>query len=295
MKLNIIFLRAATLAALLSVQTFSLDAFSQSKSITNKSETYKDIVEKAYNLSLQKDRQQALNILLSALQRETRPQAVAELRKAINDIAHVFISDKAQQMFESGLSLRKMDLAQALGKLNEALRIESDNMAIITELSRVMVAKGDCSGAQDLVTKQIKFLLYDDELKLTTAQVYMCQSSWADYAKIYDNDEVHKSSLQKFWLALEVERYFKTKNFIKAQEMMGNLKKLDTKYPEVSYWSWRLAQITKKVDLEDAQKYLVACKNISANQYRQYMMDPMLCRHVAEVEADLKGSNGTTE
>lgn len=293
--MNCRFLKAAVFAAFLSSQVFSFSAFSQSKAVVNKSETYKDIIEKAYNLSLQKDRQQALNILITALQKETRAQPIAELRKAVNDVAHVFISDKAQQMFEAGISLRKTDLSQALGKLTEASRMEPDNMAILTELARVMMAKGDCSGAQDLATKQVKLLPYDEDLKLTAAQAYVCQSLWVDYGKIYDSAEVRKSLLQKFWLILEVERYFKTKNFTKAQEIVANLKKLDGKYPEVSYWSWRLMQLAKKTSLEDAQKYVITCKNISANQYRQYMIDPMLCRHVLEVEADLKGSNGTTE
>jgi len=48
-----------------------------------------------------------LNILISALQKETRPLPVSEIRKAIIDISHVFISDKAQQAYESGISLKK--------------------------------------------------------------------------------------------------------------------------------------------------------------------------------------------
>lgn len=285
MKLNLFF-GAAMMAALLSAQ----NVFAQARA-----ETYKDIIEKAYNLSLQKDRQQALNILLTALQKETRPQNTIELRKAVNDVGHVFISDKAQQMYETAISLRKSDLTQSLAKLNEALRIESDNLTIVTEMGRVMIAKGDCSGAQDAVIKQSRMVPYDEELKLVSAQAYECLSQWVEYGKLYDSNEVKKSPLQKFWLVLEVERYFKIKNFPKAQEIVNNLKKIDPKYPEVSYWSWKLGQQAKGPGPEDAQKYVMTCKNISANQYRQYMIDPGLCRHVLEVEADLKGANGTSE
>ncbi|HEX7674406.1 MAG TPA: hypothetical protein VF412_09550 [Bdellovibrio sp.] len=285
--MKILSLGAAVLAVALSLPQTS---FSQ-----NKSETYKDIIEKAYNLSLQKDRQQALNILITALQKENRPQAVAELRKAVNDVATVFISDKAQQTYEAGISLRKTDPVQAMGKLNEAVRIEADNLSIIVELARVMIAKGDCSGALDLLSKQAKLLPYNEELKLSSAQALLCQSSWVEYGKLYDSTEVKKSPLQKFWLALEVERYFKIKNFTKSQEILSIVKKTDGKYPEVSYWGWKLANTAKKTDPEDAQKYVMTCKNISANQYRQYMIDPMLCRHLTEVEADLKGLNGTAE
>lgn len=291
MKLNfaVKVIRAALVVALLAPQIL----LAQSKSA--KSETYKDIIEKAYNLSLQKDRQQALNILISALQKESRPQAVQELRKAIGDVAHVFISDKAQQMYEAGISLRKTDLVQALNKLNEAQRIEPDNAAIIEELSRSMIAKGDCSGAQDLLSKQSKLVAYDEELKLSLAQAQVCQAQWLDFSKTLDGVELRKSSLQKFWLILEVEHYFKVKNLTKAQEFLMLTKKLDGKYPELSYWSWKISQAVKKVSLDEAQKYVITCKNISANQYRLYMIDPLLCRRVFEVEADLKGTNGTSE
>ncbi|MGE5086832.1 MAG: hypothetical protein ACM3MG_11065 [Bacillota bacterium] len=265
-------------------------AFAQSKS-----ETYKDIIEKAYNLSLQRDRQQALNILTSAIARETRPQAQGELKKAALDVAHVFFSDKAQQLFETSASLRKADLPQSIGKLNEAQRIEPDNIAIVIELSRLLIAKGDCSGAQELLTKSLKLIAFDEELKLTNAQSQVCQGQWYEYLKTYDPKEVAKSALQKFWLANEVEHQVKVKNITKAQENLGILKKLDAKYPEVAYWSWRLSQGAKTRNLDDAQKYVMTCKNISASQYRQYMIDPMLCRRVLEVEGEIKGMTTNAE
>lgn len=280
-------LKAALGAAFLLV---SHPAFAQSKS-----ETYKDIIEKAYNLSLQRDRQQALNILTSAITRETRPQAQGELKKAAIDVAHVFFSDKAQQLFETSASLRKTDLTQAIAKLNEAQRIEPDNMAIVIELARLMIAKGDCSGAQELLTKSLKLIAFDEELKLATAQSQVCQSQWYEFLKIYDPKEIAKSTLQKFWVASEVEHQVKVKNILKAQENLGILKKLDSKYPEVAYWSWKLSQGTKTGNLDDAQKYVMTCKNISASQYRQYMIDPMLCRRVLEVEGEIKGMSTNAE
>jgi predicted Zn-dependent protease len=271
-------------------------AYSQSKA-----ETYKDIIEKAYNLSLQRDRQQALNILTSAIQRETRPQAQNELKKAALDVAHVFFSDKAQQLYETSVSLRKNDLNQALNKLNEAQRIEPDNLAIVTELSRLMIAKNDCSNAQELIAKSLKLVPFDEELKLSNSQALACQGQWLEYAKTFDPAEVRKSAYQKFWLPLEIEHQIKQKNLPKAQEWAISLKKLDGKYPEASYWAWKASQPLEGLkkgnagNLDDAQKYVMTCKNISASQYRQYMIDPMLCRRVVEVEGEIKGMNGTAE
>jgi tetratricopeptide (TPR) repeat protein len=260
-----------------------------------KSETYKDIIEKAYNLSLQRDRQQAINILISALQKENRPTAVAEIRKAIVEISHLFFSDKAQQAYESGLSFKKTDLNQSINKLSEALRIEPDNNSIIEDLSRTMLLKNDCAGAAELVIKYSKLFPFDEELRLIQAQAYVCQSQWPEYDELIGKFEYKKSALAKFWLVLELEKNFKQKNTIKAQDSLTNLRKIDIKYPPVFYWSWKLSHSAKRPNIIDGQKYLVSCKNISANQARQYMIDPMLCRHIQEVEADLKGINGKFE
>lgn len=276
-----------------ALSLFSFTALSQDK--LSKSETYKDLIEKAYNLSLQKDRQQALNILTSALQKERRPSAVAELKRTIDEIAHVFLSDKAQQLYESSVSLRKPDLPQALVKMSEASRIEPDNLTIVNELARLQIAKGDCKAAIETLQTQKKLFLFSEDLRLTRAQALACDEKWTEYQKEVDSNNIKKSPLQKFWLILEVERLFKEKSYVKMQDLLGQLKKLDDKYPEVFYWLWKHDHELNKPNHEFAQKYVMTCKNISANQHRQYMIDPMLCRRVAEVEAEQKGTNGTPE
>ncbi|KYG66752.1 hypothetical protein AZI86_06830 [Bdellovibrio bacteriovorus] len=281
----------AVLATALSFS--SVVVLAQSK--MSRSETYKDIIEKAYNLSLQKDRQQALNILMSALQKESRPAAVAEIKKAVDEIAHIFFSDKAQQLYESGVSLRKNELPQSYDKLIEASRIEPDNFAIAEELARVMIARNDCKNAQETVQKQLNTVKHDEDLKLTLAQSLACQDKWAEYQKVFESFPVKKSPNMKYWLALEVEKNMSSKSMTKAQENLASLKKADEKYPEAFYWSWRFDMAQKRSNLEEAQKYVMTCKNISANQYRQYMIDPMLCRRIIEVEAEMKGANGRPE
>ncbi|WP_373998609.1 tetratricopeptide repeat protein [Bdellovibrio bacteriovorus] len=288
--MQLIMKRAAAIAAL---SFLALPAFAQTKN--GKSETYKDIIEKAYNLSLQRDRQQALNILATAIQRETRPQAISELKKTTSEVANVFFSDKAQQLFENGVSLRKTDLNQALDKVTEAARIEPDNFSIINEQARLLIAKGDCKNAQENVQKQLKVVSFDEELKLSLAQALICQNRWLDYQKVADTVVIKRSPQQKFWQALEVEKSLGQKSLTKAQDALANLKKSDEKYPELYYWNWKYGQTLKKNNPDEAQKYVMSCKNISANQYRQYMIDPMLCRRLVEVEGELKGMNGTPE
>lgn len=285
-----IFFKAACVAA------FSLStALSVAQTRGLKTETYRDIIEKAQNLILQKDRQQAILILKNALKNESRPQAIADLKKNISDIAHVFLHDKTQQLYESGVALRWVDLNQSQEKMVEALREEPDNLAIILDLARTYLAKGDCAGALSLMRKNIQGFEFDEEVRLVLAQSYVCLQKWAEFQKIIDSVGAKKTSLKLFWIILELEKHMSLKNFVKAQEVLADLKKVDEKYPGISFWSWRIAHAQKKPSFNEAQKYVMTCKNISANQYRQYMMDPTLCRNLNVVESEQKGMNGKSK
>lgn len=291
--MHLISLRRAALfgAALFFFQgTLAVSADSKSK----KAETSKDIIEKAYNLSLQKDRPQAINILVSAIKQENAHNGnTAELKKALQQVSYLFYSDRAQQAYELALSLRRTDLPQATLKMAEALRIESDNLTLFNEMQRLVLIKGDCSAALDAVSKQRLQDPFDENLILLQAQAQVCLGQWEAYKETRDLLDMKKSYQAKAWQELEIELAFAEKNTAKGKEMIAGLQKLDEKYPELHYWQWRVASNGDRPVA--AQKYVKECKNMSATLYRQYMTDVNLCRRVTEVETAAKNANGTNE
>lgn len=283
-------------AALISAALFF---FQSSKAVSadiklKKAETSKDIIEKAYNLSLQKDRSQAINILVKAIKQENiHSENILELKKALQQVSYLFYSDRAQQAYELALSLRRTDPSQALQKMNEALRIETDNLTLFVELQRLILIKGDCSAVLDSVIKKRLQDPFDQNLALLHAQAYACLGKWDELKKIRDGIDIKKSNETKFWLSLDIEFALHEKNLAKAKELITNLQKFDSQYPELQYWQWRVASGSEKH--VTGHKYINECKNISANLYRQYMTDANLCRKVSEVETATKNSNGTNE
>ncbi len=264
------------------------------ESKSKKSETAKDIIEKAYNLSLQKDRSQAINILVNAIKLEgDRNKSTIELKKALQRVSYLFYSDRAQQTYELALSLRRTDFSQALQKMNEALRMEPDNRTLFLETQRMVLIKGDCSAALDGATKAHLQDPFDENLTLLQAQAQACLGQWEDFKKTRDDIDVKKSNLIKFWLSLEIELALYEKSLVKAKELLASLQRLDSKYPELYYWSWRAVAGAEKK--EAGLKYVKECKNISTALYRQYMTDTNLCRKVGEVETATKSLNGTNE
>ncbi len=275
--------RAALVVALFLSLALPYNLFAETRSA--KSETYKDIIEKAQNLALQKDRQQAINILSNAIKRESAKSAAShELKKTLNDISTVFFGDKAQQVFEAGVTLKRTDLSQSLQKLNESLRLEPDNFLVQVEVARLYLTKNDCSAAEEILIKLKNFSATFEEFHLVYGQLLACQGKFSEFQKLFEEQD-KKSANYKFWQIVEVERLVKDKNISKALDLVSIVQKNDQNYPEAQYWAWKIDQARKKKNLGAAEKYVMSCKNISAHLYRQYMMDPQLCRRLGEVES----------
>ncbi len=249
-------------------------------------ENFSEIIQKAQNLVLQKNRPQALEVLSAGLKNE-KPNSAAfkELKKNLNEMSRMFISEKAQQAYEFSLSLKRADPPQAFVKINDALRAEPENFTFLLEAARQNLMKGDCKAALDLGQTVQKINFWDDELNLVLAQTKICLNDLVGYATMREAAQVANSVS---WLSLEIERDLKEKNLMKAKEALSQLRKIDKKYPEQHYWAWKIDTEQKVNNLASAQDYKTECQNMTVAFYRRFALDPRLCTRVPEVEAFIK-------
>ena len=249
-------------------------------------ENYSEIIQKAQNLILQKNRPQALEILSAGLKNENpNSAAFKELKKNLNDMSRLFMTEKAQQAYEFSLSLKKADPAQAIAKINDALRAEPENLTLLLEVARQNLMRGDCKAAFELAQKVQKINLWDDELTLVLAQSKICLNDLVGYLTTKEGLQIANSVP---WLSLEIERNIKEKNFIKAKEALNQLIKIDKSYPEQYYWAWKIDNEQKIINIDSAQDYKTECQNMTGAFYRRFILDPRLCTRVPEVEGYLK-------
>ncbi len=254
-----------------------------------KVETYQDLIEKAYNLSLQKDRLQAINLLVSATQKESKKgPPPKELLVALEEVSTVFYSDKAQQTFELALSLRSSDPALAVSKLNEAARLEPDNLQIMLEQIRLQISSGDCDGALKVVQKHRERNPYSEDLRLVLAQSLVCHGKFQEFQALRGPGDLKKNGRELYWQRLDLEHAFRTGAFAKGRDLAVQFSKNEPTFPEFFYWTWKLNQSLKVVDERSGTKYLTMCKSLSSRLMRQFQAEPRLCRNVAEVEAETK-------
>lgn len=243
-----------------------------------------DLIEKARNLSLQKDRTQATNILVSAMRREpANSTAFREMRVALEEISMVFFNDRAQQLYELALSLRKTDPKQAQSRLQEASRIEPDNLQVLNELARLQMIANNCDNAAESLAQIRKTNPFDEQTLLGSAQAAVCQNDWPLYTTLRSQAEGRKGSYKKSWLSLEVERADREKSESRAIDAVQALKGADPEHPELGYWEWRYGKVSEQKNAAGA-RYLMTCKNLSTALLRRYLSEPFLCRKTADVE-----------
>ncbi len=259
--------------------------FSLLSRASTETESYNDIIEKAQNLILQKDRQQAVNVLLAGLKQEHKNKiATSELKKKLEELGSLFLSDKAQQSYEISLSFKRKDVSQALAKINDALRIEPDNVQILTESARLLMVKGDCNGALDQILKTYKKNIYDEHILLTMGQVQICLGAMDQYFSIRSQEDPKKVSENSDWIALELQRTLFEKDKLKAKELFQRLQKKDSKNPQIYYWQWKLSKLEGNEDAALVEKYKLVCNNVSARVFRTYQRDPYFCSKQLEME-----------
>lgn len=254
------------------------------KSKPQPAETFKDIILKSKNLTLQNDRMQALNVLSTSITKET-PKSVAqlELKKTLREISSLFLSDRAQQLYELAISMKRADPQAAMSQLLDAQRLEPDNFLIMTEIVRLQIIKGDCGAAKKELGKYGKFKTVSEELLLVNLQAAIClgEQKSIDENKAFIGG-VKSTELQLYWKAIDLE--LAGVDIKKMNQLVEELAKIDSHYPELEFWRWKLDVLNKKQTSIAGDKYLLLCKNLSSSKFRQYMMDPNLCKRVKDVE-----------
>lgn len=261
-------------------------------SVAANTETYRDIIEKAQTLSLQKERAHAVQLLNSSIARESKKGSPPkELLAALEEVASLFLSDKAQQQYELALSLRANEPQMSLQKLNEAAKLEADNMHVQLEQFRVSAILGNCSEAGGPILKQFEYLSTLELVRLAAVQALLCQNQLDEAIKARNGFDPKRSAQNAIWMTADAEVLLRQKKPEKALEGLMNLQKVDPQFPEAYYWQWRAERDLKKTSDKAALKYISLCKSLSPRAYRQYLAEPFLCRRVQEVESSLKKNN----
>ena len=251
-------------------------------------ESYKDLIAVAQNKSLAKDRLPATQTLILALKKEKSLVARKELLSALTDLSEVFYSDKAQQLFELGESLRFDSPQTALEKYGEALKLEPGNVSILRGIGRAQLALGTCEKVSDVAQQAMEMNPFADDLQLLRAQALSCLVRTKDSRAVIEKIDTRKSPLKIYFEVVKIQNLVFEDKFGLAEEELKKLIDADPKFPEGYYW---MAQVKTRQKIEATewnQKYVRLCQAITSAQRRKYGPEPRLCSERKNVELALE-------
>lgn len=256
-----------------------------------KVENYQDIITKAQNLSLQRDRLQATQILIRAAEKEkVGGKAHKSLLASLEQLSTMFYSEKAQREYELAESLLGGKDELAISKYQAAMGLEEGNLTILVGLAAVLIKNADCAKAGGIIETAKTFNPFSQDLRVLQIKNQIClDTNKPDLAKIKDEATfLEPGSLwlseARFLLAYWSGEEERAKIFLKE---FGHK---DAKYPEFYYWKWKVFENMKQERALAGQTYLELCKSLSFEKRKRYRLEPMLCSRIAEVEKDLKRS-----
>lgn len=266
-----------TLALLMfAVSSFSMVAFADSTTV----------IQEAQKAAVAKNRKVATNKLLNAIKAEHLPKNKAKLMDTLKSLADVFFTDQGQRLFETAQSMAYENADTALARFNEALAMEDSNVVILLAMSRVQLAKKDCTAAESTLQAAAEINPYDKTLRFLRAKTFLCQHKASDALALLKMDPVDEP-VANVTLASAL---YETGSEHEAAALLQKTASRDASYPEAHYWIWKISEDKTDAAEDQGQKYIALCKNLNLRTRRKYINEPCLCGQTQEVEDAIKAA-----
>ncbi|MEY4617377.1 MAG: hypothetical protein RJB66_2337 [Pseudomonadota bacterium] len=266
--------RAAILVALFLFLSSSLG---WTKKIPENLETFQDQILKSQVLLLQRDRNQASQILIGTIAKEgLKSVAFPELKRALKKTAELFFSEKAQQSYEVAIADYNLNRAQAAENLKEALKIEPMNGSILKSLSFALLAIKECQQSQKYLSDLLKINPFDPDIENLQTLIFICQNNRTQ--SLENLNKVELSSVSPSFL---IVNRFRVSAFELNKD--SNTQKLDDENPELLYVAWALEKDLLQKRLL-SEKYKNLCHKLPSFDKAYHWMDPWVCDHVKEID-----------
>lgn len=254
-------------------------------------ETYKDLIAKAQNLTLQRDRLQTSQILVRAIEQESNHASEREeLIRALDELSTIFYTEKSQMLYATAESLFETKPKDAIDKLVESLRNEEGNLSILVSLARGLIMSQECNRAETYIQQAEKLNPYYGQVKLLRLQVLDCQNKMEELSTSLKISDPFLETFAEPLRTLRMKDLWRQEDIKQMKNVVGSWELSSPDYPEVYFWKWRLSQKQKVNDRASALKYSQLCQTLTPRKRKKYALDVDLCRGKDQIDAYLKTS-----
>lgn len=252
-------------------------------SLSNEKEI-KSIIQRAQTYILQQNKAQAIQTLTDALEKEKNKKNKEYLLGNLNKIGDLFLTDKAQKIFEQGNFLFKNKPTEALAKYQEAFREEPLNFKIILNLGRTYLSLGQCSEANKTSIDKPYLNLFNEEGFLLYIQSKTCMHNLDGLEQEINAHEVTRTDIQFQMLLVQAQIQFFKQQYYEALKYIQKAIKQDRGFPESYYWENQILEKLNKPSTDSAKQYVKYCKTISKFDQNRFKLEPRLCLEYKTLE-----------
>ncbi len=245
------------------------------------------VIAEARDKIQNRDRVAATSVLIAALKNEKlSPLRHAEFIEELHKLAALFFSDEGQRAFEFANAMRFSGQPGFLPQYVDALKADPMNWIVLLYQALAQLQLKNCKAALDTLTKAEAIDPFRVEAKYLLARTRQCL-----------NEESQKSVLEELTLGKDLLIYklvtlaqlaVVEKNYLEVERHAKQAISLDKNFPMGYYWAWVAQKEEIEPRTEEAQKYVILCKGVTAAIRRIYYLEPDLCTDVDTVENFLK-------
>ena len=213
-------------------------------------------------------------------------EVIGQFKSAQREVGETFFSERAQHLYEVGVSQTYKGDVGAVRSLAGALEIEPENLKILLTLGRNHLSQGNCAQVTEIVDKIVKNYFLLEERYILSGQLLVCKKKLEELRELILPPEFFSPPYRLYAMILSLRAAEVAKDISLIKTLGLELTKTEPQLPESYYWLWK-HEPKKSLRKEYSDRYLSLCQNWSAKEKRKYYLEPILCNLVEEV----RGSN----
>lgn len=244
----------------------------------------------------------------SANTSSTKVTSRTELMRSWEEIATVFLSDKAQNQYALAESLWLSRPKEAVDLLQTVMTVEIGNLSVALLGARAALRAADCSRAENFAKEAEKIFAPGLEVRLVRLQVQSCliadQPSLPPLKIVTSESPIDWGALDSAIRLLVVKDLWRRKDVKGARAAIIAWEAQAPEDPEMWYWKWKTSEPSDNSesragtvsapgatrDRSAARNYLRICHEMTPRRRKIYSVHPELCLAMESVESDLKSS-----
>lgn len=249
-------------------------------------ESHKDLIQKARNLSLQRDRLQVSKILTAGMKEYKQDSpAWLEIQKNLEQLTSMFYTDKAMQAYELAKSAAADKPKDAMDHLQEANKLEPQNIKVLSLMGRLYLQESKCEKALSTAEQALLSNEYFKDSIILKFQSLAClNESEKFYAFDVANSYKWKLKNPYFLHSLALVQ-IQNKLWQEAEQSILSLEQVAKDFADL--YLLKTQDISNKKLLANYIQYSNWCKDSVALR-KKYELEPRLCMQLDEVQKNIK-------